>query len=138
MWSDNFDVFCVNSICVLCLKTKVCAKKNIANHGELKESHFHIPCPSKGHPSNDCVLLNTPKTSLRLPRELLDLQELQYYFPENFRCNLTYYESENFSDSSLHHIHESENLGVLFCKKNSLTWEVKWEKLNFRKSKGIC
>ena len=31
------------------------------------------------------------------------LQGLQYYFPENFRCNLTYYEGENFSDSSLYH-----------------------------------
>ena len=35
------------------------------------------------------------------------LQGLQSYFPENFRCNLTYYESENFSDCSLHHIFES-------------------------------
>ena len=28
----------------------------------------------------------------------------QYYFPENFRCNFSFYESENFSDSSLHRI----------------------------------
>ena len=28
-------------------------------------------------------------------------------FLEKFGCNLTYYESENFSDSSLHHIFES-------------------------------
>ena len=28
-------------------------------------------------------------------------------FPENLRCNLTYYESENFSDSFLHHSFES-------------------------------
>ena len=26
----------------------------------------------------------------------------QYYFPENFRGNLMYYERENFSDSSFH------------------------------------
>ena len=32
------------------------------------------------------------------------LQGLQYYFPENFGCNLTYYESKNFSDFYLHHI----------------------------------
>ena len=36
------------------------------------------------------------------------------YFPENFRCKLTYYESENFSGSSLHHI----ILGFLFGKKD--------------------
>ena len=137
MWSNNCNVFCVNSICVLCLKTKVCAKKNIANHGELKESHFEIShSTSFQYPgaAKDCVLLNTLKTLFMLPRELLDLQGLQYYFPENFRCNLTYCESENFSDSSLHHILESETLGFLFCKKNSLTWAVTWEKLNFRKS----
>ena len=62
------------------------------------------------------------------------LQGLQYYFPENFRCNLTFYESENFSDSSLHHILESENFRFPFSKKNSVTWVVKYEKLNFRKS----
>ena len=39
----------------------------------------------------------------------------------NVRCNLTYYESENFSDSSLHHIFESENFRFPFCTKNSLT-----------------
>ena len=27
---------------------------------------------------------------------------LQYYFPENFRCNLTFYESENFYPSLRH------------------------------------
>ena len=32
----------------------------------------------------------------------LKLQGLQYFFPENFRGNLTCYENENFSDSSLH------------------------------------
>ena len=31
------------------------------------------------------------------------------YFPEILRCRLTYYESKNFSGSSLHHIFESEN-----------------------------
>ena len=28
----------------------------------------------------------------------------QHYFPENFRCNFRFYESANFSDSSLHRI----------------------------------
>ena len=39
-------------------------------------------------------------------RELEKLKGLQYYFPENVRCNSTYYESEDFSDSSPHHIFE--------------------------------
>ena len=58
------------------------------------------------------------------------LQGLQYYFSENFRCNLTYSESENFSDSSLHHIFESENFRLPFFTKNSLTWGMKCEKLS--------
>ena len=72
-----------------------------------------FPCPSnnQGHPTtgppNDCGYI----------LDLLDIQGLRYYFPENFRCNLTYYESENFSDSSLHHIFESENFRFSFCKK---------------------
>ena len=65
------------------------------------------------------------------------LQGLQYYFPENFRCNLTYYESKNFTDSFLHHIFESKILGCLFSTKNIITCGVKYEKLNFRKSLGI-
>ena len=51
-------------------------------------------------------------------------------FPENFRCNLTYYKSENFSFSSLHHIFESENFGFPFFYEKSLAWGVKCEKLN--------
>jgi len=48
--------------------------------------------------------------------------------------NLTFYESENFSDSSLHHILEPENFRFPFHfpKKNSVTWVIKYEKLNFR------
>ena len=42
------------------------------------------------------------------------LQGLQYYFLENFKCNLTYYKSENFSDSSPQHIFESENFRFPF------------------------
>ena len=55
-----------------------------------------------------------------------------------FRATLTSNESENFCDSSLHHILESENFRFPFSKKNSVTWVVKYEKLNFRKSYGIC
>ena len=59
------------------------------------------------------------------PKSFRNLQGLQYYFPENFRCNLTSHESENFSDPSLHHILESENLRFPFSMKNSVTWVVK-------------
>ena len=79
---------------------------------------------------NDGLLLHQVKTLFRLSRELLDLQNcikrgraiwvcskllgFQYYFPENFRCNLTFYESENFSNSSPHRIFESENFRFPF------------------------
>ena len=36
------------------------------------------------------------------------------YFTENFRYNLTHYQSENFTDSFLHHIFESENFRFPF------------------------
>ena len=56
------------------------------------------------------------------------------FFPENFRCNLKFYESKNFSDSPLHGIFESENFRFPFFTKNSLTWELQCGKLYFRKS----
>ena len=37
-----------------------------------------------------------------------------------------FYESENFSDSSLHDILESESVRFPFSKKNSITWVVKY------------
>ena len=55
------------------------------------------------------------------------LQGLQYFFFENFKCILTFYESKNFFDSSLHHILESENFRFRFSKKNSVTWVVKFK-----------
>ena len=45
----------------------------------------------------------------------------QYYFPENFRCIFRSYESENFSDCSLHRIFESENFRFPFSMKNRQT-----------------
>ena len=39
------------------------------------------------------------------------LQGLQNYFPENFRCNLSFYECENFSDSYLNPFLNSKILG---------------------------
>ena len=61
------------------------------------------------------------------------LQGLKYYFPENVRCNLRMRMSENCSDASLHLILESENFRLSFSKIKSVTWVVKFEKLNFRK-----
>ena len=95
---------------------------------------------------NDSFLLNTLKTLFRRAVEMHSrcrynicicsvilggtwifskLYGLEYFFPENFRCNLTYYESETFSDSFLH----PKILGFLFSQKNSLTWEIKCENL---------
>ena len=50
------------------------------------------------------------------------------YFHENFRCNLTYYEGENFSNSSFHHIFESEIFRFPFFYE---------KQPNFRKSQVI-
>ena len=44
----------------------------------------------------------------------------EYDFPENFRCNLTFNERDNFSDSSLHDIFESEKLRFRFSAKIAL------------------
>ena len=60
------------------------------------------------------------------------LQGLPHYFFENFSCNLTFYESENFSDSFLNHILEAENFRFPFSEKSSVCWVVKYKKLNFR------
>ena len=66
------------------------------------------------------------------------LLELQYYFPENFRCNLTFYKSEIVSIllSPLHLrlICEPENFRFPFHTKTSPTLGVKCEKIKFRKS----
>ena len=42
-----------------------------------------------------------------------------------------FYESKNFFDSSLQHISEFEKFRFRFSKKNSVTWVVKYQKLNF-------
>ena len=48
-------------------------------------------------------------------------------FPEIFRCNLSFYECENFSDSSLNHI-------FWIYEKQHFPWGVKCDKLSFGKS----
>ena len=47
---------------------------------------------------------------------LFETTRASYYFPGNFRRNFKFYESENFSDSSLNRTFESE-LGFLFLRK---------------------
>ena len=61
---------------------------------------------------------------------LFEITKASVLFPENFRYNLTFYESQNFSDSSVHCILESENFRFPFSNKNSVRWVVKCEKLN--------
>ena len=63
-----------------------------------------------------------------------ELETFRNCFPENFRCNFTYYESENFSVPSLLAFLNSKIEGFLFSTKKSLTLGMKCEKLNFRKS----
>ena len=63
-----------------------------------------------------------------------ELETFRNYFPENFRCNFTYYESENFSVPSLLAFLNSKIEGFLFSTKKSLTLGMKCEILNFRKS----
>ena len=57
---------------------------------------------------------------------------IQSYLPEKFRCNLTLHESENFSDSFLHHILESEKFRFSISTRYDLTWGGKCEKLYLR------
>ena len=60
------------------------------------------------------------------------LPGLRYYFPENFRCNLKFYESEIFSDSFFNRIFDSENFCFL-CEKllnlGSETWKIKLQRI---------
>ena len=60
------------------------------------------------------------------------LQGLQYYFTDNFRCNLTCYECKNFSDSSLITFLSPKILGFSLPTKNNSTWVVNCEKLKFK------
>ena len=54
----------------------------------------------------------------------------QYYFRENFRCNLAVYESEIFLIPLSITFLNPTILGFLFPTKNSLTWGMKCGKLN--------
>ena len=59
------------------------------------------------------------------------------FSPKFYLQLLAHYERENFSDSSFHHIFESEIFRLsFFSTKNSL-WGAKCEKLNFRISYSL-
>ena len=112
---------------------------------------------------NDDFLLNTSKTLFRLHRVLLDFYKyilscaikfvtylfghprgtcvfskllgLQNQFPKKFRCNLSFYECKNFSNSYLNHIFESEDFRspFFFYEKQhylgSEMWKTKLQKI---------
>ena len=47
---------------------------------------------------------------------LFEIARASVFYPEKFRCNLPFYESENFSHSSLHYIFKCENIRFPFGK----------------------
>ena len=52
---------------------------------------------------------------MQLKNSVWPLQWRQYYFPEKLKMQFNEnYESENFTDSSLHHIFESKNFRFPF------------------------
>ena len=64
-----------------------------------------------------------------------ELESFRNYFPENFRYNFKYYESENFSVHSLLAFLNPKIVGFLFSTtKKSLTLGMNCEKLTFSKS----
>ena len=87
----------------------------------IQSTHWSLEMHSKSGTMKFVYLFGHPGETWVFSK----LQEIQYYFAKNFRCNLTYYEGENFSYSSFHHIFESENFRFPFATKNSPTWGVK-------------
>ena len=89
-----------------------------------------VPCVADEATVNKLIHLSRSKRRYKIMSSVILGQlesfrnykgRLQYYFPENFRYNLKFYESNNFSDSSLHRIFESEHFRFPFSTKNSLT-----------------
>ena len=106
----------------------------------MKKGHFRLTCVAQKRcclsslvTDRNCNVYQHIWGCIQEYFQISLLQGFQYYFPENFRCNITYYESENFSDSFLH----PKILSVHFCTKICSARAVKCEKLNFRKSQGI-
>ena len=109
-------------------------------------SRYHEDWRQNSGAPNEGFPLNSLKTPFRATRTLLDLYKIcicsvmlgelksfrnykgfSIILQKMSRCNLTYYESERFSDSPHHSIFESEILGSLFSTKNSLTSENRRE-----------
>ena len=58
------------------------------------------------------------------------------YFPENVRGNFKFYEGENFSDSSIHRIFESENFRFPFSVKKKLNPGSEMQKIKLQEMVG--
>ena len=64
---------------------------------------------------------------------LLELLRHHCYLPENFRCNLKFFEGDNFSDSYFYQIFESGNFRFPFCYEKKLNlggekWKIQFQK----------
>ena len=72
---------------------------------------------------------NNRSTQAKTTSAFWTLQGLQQYFPEKFSFQL-----KALGKLKFYRVFGSENFRIPFSTKNSLTWGVKWKKLNFRKS----
>ena len=63
------------------------------------------------------------------PRATFKIRRTSVVFPEDFGCNLTYYESEKFSDSILRHISQliSKSENFKYPNLGSFIWGMKCE-----------
>ena len=64
---------------------------------------------------------------------LLELLQHYCYLPETFRCNLKFFEGDNFSDSYFYQIFESGNFRFPFCYEKKLNlggekWKIQFQK----------
>ena len=72
---------------------------------------------------------NNRSTQAKTTSAFWKLQGLQHYFPEKFSFLL-----KALGKLKFYRVFGSENFRIPFSMKNSLTWGVKWKKLNFTKS----
>ena len=101
----------------------------LAVQSSFRSLEMHSDCKRR-HKICFCSVILGQLESFRTPDE----PSTPALFSQNFRCNLKFDESENFSDSFLDQIFESENFRFSFPTKNNLTWGTKWERLNFRRN----
>ena len=68
---------------------------------------------------------------------LFEITRASVLFSRKFQRQFNISQKWSFSDCDVHHIFQSENFRLIFSTKNSLTQEVKSEKLNFRNPQAI-